>query len=642
MQRLFIDIETYSGEDLTSSGVYRYAESPDFRVLLIAYSIDGGAVGLIDLERGDAIPDEIRKAVFSPDVEKWSHNATFERVCLGHLFTGAPFPPEQWHCSMVQAATCGLPMSLDECGKALGIERQKMTEGRALIRSFCRPRPDGNRNLPEDHPEKWETFRQYCIRDVEAEIDIFRQTEWNRPTDRERGLYILDQRINDRGVMIDRTLVSRAVRMDAIYKARLNVRAKMLTGLENPNSVAQLKVWLKEKTGKDVTSLNKADMPGLLQDVSDSVVSEVLEIRAEMGRTSPKKYQAMLDTVCNDGRIRGLTQFYGAARTGRWAGRLVQLQNLPRNSMNDLDFARQVVLDDDLDLLELCYGNVPDVLSQLVRTAFIAPEGKTFAVCDFSAIEARVIAWLAGEEWVLEVFRSHGKIYEATAARMYRCSIDEITKTDPRRQKGKIAVLALGYGGGVAALEAMGGERMGLSEDEMSGIVMQWRSSNPGIVELWSEVQTAAMKAVRSRQTVRTHGLEFSMHGDDMTVRLPSGRLLVYPSMKTVTNRFGGAGLSYLGVNQTTRKWSRCETYGGKLTENIVQAIARDCLAEALARTEAAGIPVVFHVHDELICEVDGESRLDELKEIFRTPPDWAPGLPLKGDGYCTPYYKKD
>lgn len=651
-RRLHIDIETYSPEALADCGVYRYAEHPDFRILLFAYAFDDAPVTVIDLASGMTLPAPVRRSLTDPDVTKVAHNATFERVCIGRML-GQTLDPSQWECTMVQCARCGLPMGLGDAAKVLGLEVQKMTEGKALIKKFCTPQSSQaglfearTRILPEDYPDDWETFRTYCRKDVEVEREIDKALAWLEPTDDEKALYALDQTINDRGVAVDMDLVNHAVRMDTVYKARLNTEAQRITGLSNPNSAAQLRAWLGERTGLQLDTLRKTDLPDIKAATDDKEVHRVVQIRAEMAKTSCTKYETMQATVGSDDRIRGLLQFHGT-RTGRWAGRLVQMQNLPQNHIDDLGLARQILKEDDMETLELCYGNIPDTLSQLIRTAFVAPEGETFAVCDFSAIEARVLAWLAGEEWVLEVFRGHGKIYEATAAQMYGCDVSEIGKTDPRRQKGKIAVLALGYGGGVGALAAMGGERMGLSQEDMSGIVRDWRKANPRIVRAWSLLEDAAQRCVTSGVDQKTLGLLFHRRPEDgtMTVTLPSGRLLCYRSMTLGTNRFGNTSLKYRGISSTTKQWGWIETYGGKLTENIVQAIARDCLAHTLLMLNSAQIRTVFHVHDEVICEVPkdtSENWLGCIKEIFSLVPAWAEGLPLKGAGYITPYYLKD
>ena len=649
-RRLHIDIETYSGESLADCGVHRYAEHPDFQILLFAYAFDEAPVTVVDLAQGTTLPAPVLRALTDPTVVKVAHNATFERTCIGRML-GKELDPLQWECTMAQCARCGLPLSLGEAAKALGLEVQKMTEGKKLIKQFCLPHEatllgGSERVLPTDDLKGWQTFKEYCRMDVEVERELDKALAWLEPTQDEKALYALDQRINDRGVLVDMQLVDNAVRMDTIYKARLNVEAQQITGLSNPNSATQLREWLGGRTGLQLDTLRKADLPDIKGSTEDEDVHRVLQIRAEMAKTSNKKYEAMQKTVCRDSRVRGLLQYHGT-RTGRWAGRLVQMQNLPQNHISDLGLARELLRDGDMDAMSLCYGNVPDTLSQLIRTAFVAPDGETFAVCDFSAIEARVLAWLAGEEWVLEVFRGHGKIYEATAAQMYGCSVEEISKTDPRRQKGKIAVLALGYQGGTGALAAMGGERMGLSAEDMAGIVRDWRKANPHIVKCWANIETAAQRCVTTGIDQKVYGLVFRRRQEDgtMTIQLPSGRLLCYRSMTTGTNRFGNGSLKYRGVNSTTNQWGWIETYGGKLTENIVQAIARDCLAHTLLALDRNGYPTVFHVHDEVVCEVpkqEGPEALKRIQKIFADVPDWAEGLPLKGAGYVTDYYLKD
>lgn len=656
-KRLHIDIETYSPESLADCGVYRYAEHPDFRILLFAYAFDDAPVTVIDLASGGTLPSPVLRSLKDPGVVKVAHNATFERVCIGSML-GTTLHPGQWECTMVQCARCGLPMSLGEAAKALGLEAQKMTEGKKLIKQFCTYHEapaglfgaQGGPMLPNDDPKGWETFKEYCRMDVEVERQIDKALAWLEPLADEHYLYAIDQLINDRGVMVDLDLVDNAARMDNIYKARLSVEAQAVTGLANPNSATQLKGWIKERTGLQLESMRKEDLPDIKKATTDKDVLRVLDIRAELNKTSCTKYEAMQKTVCKDGRVRGLLQHHGT-RTGRWAGRLVQMQNLPQNHLSDLDLARQIVKDGDLDTLELCYGNVPDTLSQLIRTAFVAPEGKTFAVCDFSAIEARVLAWLAGEEWVLEVFRGHGKIYEATAAQMYGCDISEIGKTDPRRQKGKIAVLALGYGGGTGALEAMAHNyHMTLSKEDMAGIVDDWRTANPNIVKVWSKLERAAKRCCATGVDQSTCGLIFRRRPEDgtMTIELPSGRLLCYRSMMHGTNRWGKESLKFMGTNSQTKRWEWIETYGGKLTENVVQAIARDCLAHTLIMMHQNGWKVVFHVHDEVIAEVDAQTQgqidyaMRAIQDIFSDVPLWAEGLPLKGAGYTTPYYLKD
>lgn len=646
---LGIDIETYSSEDI-ANGVYRYADAEDFTILLFAYSVNDGPVLITDIAQGEEIPSRIVEALTDPHVIKTAFNAAFERTCLNKFF-GLNMDAEQWECTMVRSAMLGLPLSLDAVGRVLKLEQQKMQEGKSLIRYFscpCKPtKVNGGRtrNLPQHAPDKWATFKRYCIRDVEVEQAIRRITAAYRIPESEHRLYVADQRINDRGVLVDMDLVTQAIRMDAAYKGRLNAEAMEISGLDNPNSVAQLKAWLEKETDTTVDKLSKKDLPALLASADNDKVERMLRIRQEMAKTSTKKYEAMKKTACSDGRVRGLLQFYGANRTGRWAGRLVQVQNLPQNHLEDLDYARNLVKSGDLSTVELLFGNVPDTLSQLIRTAFIAKEGCTFLVCDFSAIEARVIAWLAGEQWRLEVFRTHGKIYEASASMMFHVPVDEITKTDPRRQKGKIAELALGYQGGVGAMKTMGGESMGLTEEEMSEIVDNWRNANPAIVRLWKDVEAAARMVIHYGEPVSVHGLKFFMSLGAMMIQLPSGRCLSYPRPSVGVNRFGSDSICYEGVNQTTKQWCQQETYGGKLVENIVQGIARDCLAVTILRLEEQGFPIVFHVHDEVIIEApenDGVHTLQGVEEIFRMPITWAPGLPLKGAGYTTKYYLKD
>lgn len=649
---LSIDIETYSSNDLSGCGVYKYVEADDFTILLFAYSCDYGPVDIVDLALGEQLPEHIFKALSDPAILKTAFNAAFERVCLSAYF-GVHLTSGQWECTMVRSAMLGLPMSLSAVGKVLHLEDQKMDEGKALIRYFSIPckatKTNGmrTRNLPEHATDKWDVFKKYCKRDVEVENSICQKTLAFKIPPTEKELYDIDQRINDRGVMLDMKMVNNAIRMSLIYRGHLMAEAAELTGLDNPNSVTQLKAWLEQETGSEVKSLNKKDMPDIIKAADADHVQRLLAIRQELGKTSVKKYEAMEKAVCGDDRARGLTQFYGASRTGRWSGRIIQLQNLPQNHISDLDLARSLVVEGDLDMFEMCYGNVPDTLSQLIRTAIIAKPGHTFIVSDFSAIEARVIAWVAGEDWRMDVFRTHGKIYEASASMMFHVPVEEITKTDPRRQKGKIAELALGYQGGVGAMKTMGGEKMGLSENEMKDIVTHWRNANPAIVSLWDEVQSAAMQVLSGRDTTIRKGIKFRYELGAMTIELPSGRKLFYPRASVeLREKFGKKSrtIVYEGQNQTTKKWEEQETYGGKLVENIVQAIARDCLAVTMLRIERLGYPIVFHVHDEVILEVpdDGSRTLAEVCEVFKQPIMWADGLPLKGDGYVTDYYKKD
>lgn len=648
MREIGIDIETYSSYDLTSCGVYRYAEAPDFAILLFAYSVDGSPVQCVDLVQGERIQDDVFAALTDPVVTKTAFNAMFERVCIGRYFFGKPLDPEQWRCTMVRAARMGLPLSLEQCGEVLRLENGKMKEGKALIRYFSTP-TKGKRHLPADAPERWEVFKQYNIRDVEVEQQILAKVRRLEPAEFDERLYTVDQLINDRGVLLDRQLAENATRFDDEYKAQLAEEARAITGLENPNSPAQLKEWLRGATGIPVGSLAKGGLDELEGKLGYwPKAQRVLRIRREMGKTSTKKYCAMLECVCDDGRIHGLLQFYGAARTGRWAGRLVQVQNLPQNHLPDLDYARTLVKAGDLDDFELNYANPTYVLSELIRTAFIAKPGCTFHVCDFSAIEARVIAWLAGEQWVLDVFRAGGDIYCATASQMFKCKVEKHGENAELRQKGKISVLALGYGGGVAALRAMGGERMGLSEYEEKDIVRKWRKANPRIVKFWTIIETAAVRAIKYGEEVTINrGVTVSYRWGMLLITLPSGRTICYPratiGMETGDGWRGDHEIiEYEGMNQTTKKWEKIRTYGGKLTENVVQAIARDILGYIILRADKAGLNIVFHIHDEIVVEAEEGQTLQDVEAIFCKPIDWCRDLPLKGAGYTTPYYLKD
>lgn len=642
---LGIDIETYSSNDLSKGGVYKYVEAEDFTILLFAYSVNDSPVRVIDLACGEQIPDRIITALQDDKVLKTAYNANFERVCIGR-YLGVYLRPEEWDCTMVKAVRLGLPFSLAQCAEVLGLENKKMAEGASLIRYFscpCEPtKVNGGRtrNLPEHDMLKWVTFKRYNKRDVEVEQEIRRKLNGRNPlTDTERKAWFLDQTINDRGVMIDVNLARNASIIDDQYKQGLVEELKNLTGLSNPNSVIQLKQWLYDETGLRLSSLDKESVTQLLSSVSSEKAKRVLYIRQELGKTSTKKYKSMLECVCADNRVRGLLQFYGASRTGRFAGRLVQLQNLPQNHIPDIDNARSLVKDGDIDGLMLEYGNVPKVLSELIRTALIAEDGKTFIVCDFSAIEARVIAWIAGEDWVLDVFRNNGDVYCATASQMFGVPVEKHGANAELRAKGKIAVLALGFGGGVNALEKMGGAKMGLSQEEMNDIVTKWRDANKRIVRLWRHVELAA-KYVLTQGTESTieRGLRFFWDSVGLCIELPSKRRLYYPKMRINDNgRF-----VYEGLNQTTKRWESIETYGGKMTENIVQAIARDCLIDTMLRLESKGFKIVFHIHDETVIEATSEQSLNDIKNVFCEPISWAPGLPLKGEGYVTPYYLKD
>lgn len=659
MRELGIDIETFSSYDLTECGVYRYVEAPDFTILLFAYSVDGGPVTCCDFARGESLPAEVLAALRDPDVVKTAYNAVFERICISKYYGWPVMDPAQWRCTMVRAARLGLPLSLAQCGEVLRLEDQKMKEGKALIRLFCTPAKSkssaglfgdsGNRVLPEAYPEKWETFKRYNIRDVEVEQQILAKVRRLEVPEFDENLYTVDQLINDRGVQIDRQLVENAARFDDEYKAGLFKEAQQLTGMDNPNSPSQIKEYLHKVTGWSIASLNKKELDDLVRQFKyNAKARRILEIRKEMGKTSNKKYSAMLDCVCDDGRIHGLLQFYGAARTGRWAGRLVQVQNLPQNHLGDLDYARNLVKAGDLSEFEDNYENPTQVLSELIRTAFVAKPGCVFHVCDFSAIEARVIAWLAGERWVLDVFKSGGDIYCATASQMFGVPVAKHGPNAELRQKGKISVLALGYGGGVAALEAMGGSRLGLTETEEKDIVKRWRNSNPKIARFWTTIENAALKAIETGESVTINrGIVVAKRWGMLTITLPSGRTICYPRV-TVSTEYndGWRGdhdiIEYEGLNQTTKKWGKIRTYGGKLTENVVQSIARDILGVIILRAQAAGLNIVFHIHDEIVVEATEGQTLEQIEAIFSEPINWCKTLPLKGAGYTTPYYLKD
>lgn len=650
MKELGIDIETYSSRNLAECGVYKYAEAPDFAVLLFAYSVDNGPVRCVDLAQGESLPAEVVGALNDSCVVKTAWNAVFERVCLSrYLGLNGLLAPENWKCTMVRAARMGLPLSLGQCGEVLGLADGKMTEGRALIRFFSVPGRNGVRHMPADAPDRWKTFKRYCIRDVEVEQALLARVRRLEPAGFDEELYVADQEINDRGVLIDRVLVDNAARFDAEYKAELLGEARQITGLENPNSATQLKEYLRRTTGRAFASLSKTN----IDEVEAALTlwpkaRRVLALRREMAKTSNKKYEAMQSCVCDDGRIHGLLQFCGAPRTGRWAGRLVQVQNLPQNHLADLDYARELVKAGDLEDFELNYANVTQVLSELIRTAFVAAPGHILHVCDFSAIEARVIAWIAGESWVLDVFRRGGDIYCATASQMFGVPVEKHGRNSHLRQKGKISVLALGYGGGVAALEAMGGSRLGLSEHEEKETVRLWREANPRIVRLWAIVEKAAVAAIKTGRTVTIHhGITVGFRWGMLLITLPSGRTICYPRARIGTgNGDGWRGdhevIEYEGLNQTTKKWETSRTYGGKLTENIVQATARDILGVVLLRARRDGLPVVFHVHDEIIVEAPVDRTLAHVEALFCEPIDWCRDLPLKGAGYSTPYYLKD
>ena len=643
-QLMAIDIETYSDISLPDCGVHRYVSSEQFEILLFAYSIDEGEIQVIDLASGEKMPEEVMDLLMDDSVIKTAFNAAFERTCINRYF-GISLPPEVWRCTAVQSAILALPLSLEGVGEALSLDKKKMSEGKELIRFFCMPckatKVNGGRtrNLPSDAPEKWEQFKTYCKRDVDVEMQIRKKLKNYPIPDREQVLYCMDQRINDRGIRVDTQMVSQAIACDFLYKEAAAKRAYELSGLENPNSVSQLKGWLSDK-GIEVDSLAKDTVTELVGK-TEGEVSELLKLRLAMSKTSVKKYEAIERAVC-DGRVHGLLQFYGANRTGRWAGRLVQIHNLPQNHMEDLELARSLVKEGRFDLVELLYPSTPEVLSELIRTAFVAKPGCRFIISDFSAIEARVLAWMSGEAWRLRVFSTHGKIYEASASAMFGVPIEEIGKTSPLRQKGKIAELALGYGGSVGALVSMGATKMGLSEEELPDLVSQWRLANPHITEFWWKVDAAAFKAVKERCTVQMDRLLFEYRGGILFIHLPSGRKLSYVKPRLELNRFGREGITYEGVGES-KKWTRIETYGPKMVENIVQAVSRDILAEAMLRLEKAGFDIVMHVHDEVVLEVpEGVSSVEEVNELMAVNPSWTMGLPLKAAGFESAFYKKD
>lgn len=646
MKTLSIDIETFSSEPLAKCGVYRYCQAPEFEVLLFGYSVDSGPVRVVDLTAGERIPADVLAALTDPAVSKWAFNAQFERVCLSRYLgypVGQYLTPDSWYCTMVWSATLGLPLSLEGVGAVLGLEKQKLKEGKDLVRYFCTPAKarDGSafRRLPTDAPEKWAAFKAYNLRDVETEMSIQQKLSRFPVLPEEWDNYHLDQRINDRGILLDRTLVSQAIRCDERFKRTHLEQARSVTGLENPNSPAQLKAWLEEK-GVKAESLSKASVLELLSH-AEGEVELALSLRQELAKSSVKKYTAMELAVCPDDRARGLIQFYGANRTGRFAGRLIQVQNLPQNHLPDLKQARTLVRDGRFDAVELLYDSVPLVLSELIRTAFIPKPGCRFFVADFSAIEARVIAWIAGEEWRQEVFAQGGDIYCASASQMFHVPVVKHGVNGHLRQKGKIAELALGYGGSVGALKAMGALNYGLTEEELKPLVDAWRQSNPRIVKFWWDVDRAATTCVRDRVPAETHGIRFLYQSGMMFIVLPSGRRLVYVKPKMGVNRYGSESVTYEGVGEQ-KKWLRLESYGPKFVENIVQATARDILVEAMRRLEAAGYQIVMHVHDEAVIEAPADSSLEDICAIMGQTPAWAGGLLLRADGYVCDFYQKD
>ena len=641
---LAADIESFSDVDLVKCGVYAYADSPAFEILLFAYSFDGGETQIIDLAQGEKLPAEVEEAIFDVSVTKTAYNANFERTCLSKHF-GRYIPPESWHCSAVQAAMLALPRSLEDVGRVLGLDEQKMKEGKELIRYFCVPckptKANGGRarNLPCHAPEKWELFKTYCKRDVDVEKSIRRKLHNFPIPESEMELYRLDQRINDRGVLVDMGLVEQAIACERLHKEVVTKRAYELTGLENPNSVAQLKGWLGDK-GMEAESLSKKAVAEMIAE-TDGEVEELLRLRLLMAKTSVKKYEAMERSVCSDGRVHGMLMFYGANRSGRWSGKNVQIQNLPKNDIPDLELARNLVKQRRFEDIELLYDSTPNVLSELIRTAFIPKPGCRFVVADFSAIEARVMGWLSGEEWVLDVFRGDGKLYEMTASRMFGIPMAEIGKGSPERAKGKVASLACQYGGSTGALVSMGALDMGLTEDELPPLVAAWRKANPHMVQFWWDVDAAAIKAVTEKQKTKVGRIIFEYKSGILFITLPSGRKLSYVKPRMAVNKFGRDGLTYEGISEN-KKWSRIETYGPKLVENIVQGTARDLLAEAMLRVEKKGYPIVMHCHDEIIAEVpEGTGSVDEMCEIMAVQPEWAEGLPLRADGYQCSFYQK-
>lgn len=654
MKTLSLDLETYSSVDLGKSSVYRYVESPDFDILLLGFSADGSQVQVVDLAQGEQIPPEIIDALSDERVHKWAFNANFERVCLSEWLRRNSYPlhnehystpndpcmgyldPVGWHCTMVWSAYLGLPLSLKDVGAALGLDKQKLTEGKDLIKYFCVPGKDGQRHLPADAPDKWSTFKAYNLRDVETEMGIQERLRKYPVPDAVWDQYHLDQQINDRGIAVDMALVRSAISIDEHSREELTAKLKELTMLDNPNSVQQMKDWLADN-GLETETLGKKQVTELLKTAPEPLRS-VLVLRQQLAKSSVKKYQAMEATVCADGRVRGCFQFYGA-RTGRWAGRNIQLQNLPQNKMPDLEQARAIVRAGDYDAVRMLYDSTPDALSQLIRTAFVPRSGHTFFVADFSAIEARVIAWLAGEDWRQRVFADGKDIYCASASQMFGVPVEKHGINAHLRQKGKIAELALGYGGSVGALKAMGALEMGLQEEELKPLVDAWRTATPMIVKLWWAVDDAVMTVIRMKSSTETHGIRFTCQSGMLFITLPSVRQLSYVKPRIGENQFGSPAATYMGTN-AARQWDRLESYGPKFVENIVQAISRDILCYAMQTLRCCSI--VAHVHDELIIEADPCMSVEAVcEQMGRTPP-WAPGLHLRADGYATDFYKKD
>ena len=642
MKSIEIDIETYSDVDLSKCGVYKYASSPNFEILLFGYSVDGGEVRVVDLCQGEEIPAEILKALSDESVTKWAFNALFERVCLSN-YLGEWLEPESWKCSMVWSATLGLPLSLENVGAVLGLEKQKLSEGKDLIRYFCVPckptKTNGGRtrNLPEHDREKWGRFKAYNLRDVEAEMQIQQRLSKFPVPEFVWEEYWQDQEINDRGIGVDMEMVAQAIAMDGRSKSELSAAMQELTELENPNSVQQMKQWLSEN-GMETDSLDKKAVAELLKTAPEPL-GEALALRQQLAKSSVKKYQAMENAVCADRRAHGMFQFYGANRTGRYSGRIIQLQNLPQNHIPDLAQARELVRAGDYDAVSLLYEDIPDTLSQLIRTAFVPQDGRKFIVADFSAIEARVIAWIAGERWRIKVFEGGGDIYCASASQMFHCKVEKHGVNGHLRQKGKIAELALGYGGSVGALKSMGALEMGLAEEELQPLVSAWRDSNPSITEFWWAADRAVKECIKKRVPTETHGIRFDYQSGMLFITLFSGRRLAYVKPRIGENRFGGESVTYMGVG-STKKWERLESYGPKFVENIVQAVSRDILCYAMRTLQTCSI--VAHVHDEIIIEADRRMSLAAVcEQMGRTPP-WAEGLLLRADGYECSFYQKD
>lgn len=638
MRFMSIDIETYSDIDINKAGVYRYVDTDAFKILLFAYSVDGGPVQLIDLTRGDSIPKEIVKALSEKSITKWAYNANFERVALSRFLgmpTGQYLDPEGWKCSMVWAATLGLPMGLAKVGEVLALDKQKMSEGRGLIYKFCKPdKKTGHRVMPEEFPEDWETFRRYNIRDVETEMGIQKMISPFPCSDELWQEYWTDQQINDRGVEVDLTLARNAVAMDAEISKKLMEKMRSLTGIDNPRSTSQLDMWLREH-GCDMVSLGKKDVAQVIEETDDPLIRKVLSLRLLISKSSVKKYTKMLDATCSDGRARGMFQFYGAMRTGRFAGRLLQLQNLPQNHIENIGLVRELARRGDLEALSVMFDSVPDILSQLIRTAFVAREGSRFIVADFSAIEARVIAWLAGEEWRMKAFAEGKDIYCASASAMFGVPVVKHGINGELRQKGKVAELACGYGGSVGALKAFGADKMGLTETEMQSIVDNWRASSPRIVQLWWNVDRAIKQTLEDGTTHRTHGLMFSLQKGILFIRLPSGRSLAYVKPRLIDGK-----ITYEGVS-SNKGWARLESYGPKFVENITQAISRDLLLNAMKQVGPEA-RICMHIHDELVIEADSSVKLDDICKKMAQVPEWAEGLLLRADGYETKFYLKD